>query len=359
MSFFPFLRTATIACVFGSLLTAAAHNNNNNNSRDLIVNGQPAASGAYPFFGFSKFGRNNGCGAALIHNDILLTAAHCATAFAGRGVYIGAETDFGTTGNAEFHEDEQVMQHPDYDSDTFANDVMVILLQTSSSKTPVKLSRDPVALDTALTVLGFGHTREKGTLSSTLLQTQISVVEFEPCRALFLNQSQVELEESSQVCAYDTTNSGKDACQSDSGGPLLNALTGEQVGIVSFGLGCGQINVPGVYARVSAYVDWIDEQVCLLSKNPPETCPTTAPTAAPTGTPSISPSAAPSVSPSKEPSVSPSSLPTSAPSSFPSISPSSSQLAPKNSTSGVGRRRHGVVIMSLLSLVPLVPYCLF
>ena len=50
------------------------------------------------------------------------------------------------------------------------------------------------------------------------------------------------------VCA----NSPKltDSCQGDSGGPLFSPTLGEQVGIVSWGEGCGKRKYPGVYADV-------------------------------------------------------------------------------------------------------------
>lgn len=41
--------------------------------------------------------------------------------------------------------------------------------------------------------------------------------------------------------------------QGDSGGPLI--VNGVQVGIVSFGEGCGKN--PGVYTRITSFVDWI------------------------------------------------------------------------------------------------------
>ena len=55
---------------------------------------------------------------------------------------------------------------------------------------------------------------------------------------------------------------GKDACQGDSGGGLLHqgdqgAWT--QEGIVSAGIGCARRGVPGLYTRVSSYLDWIQE----------------------------------------------------------------------------------------------------
>jgi secreted trypsin-like serine protease len=52
---------------------------------------------------------------------------------------------------------------------------------------------------------------------------------------------------------------GKDACKGDGGGPLVCETQGgwQLGGIVSWGVGCGERDVPGVYVAVEHYQSWI------------------------------------------------------------------------------------------------------
>jgi trypsin len=291
-------------------------------NRELITNGENA-TGSFPFFTFIRFGKKAGCAASLIHEDILLTSSHCAIVFEGRGAYVGGTEEYGT--NGDFHEDVVILQHPDYDADLAQNDVMLVKLATPSTRKPVVLNRFAKfpADGQPLTVIGFGDTKFNGNLSPTLLQANLRAFPFRACADIYLNQSELVIHAENQICAYDTTDSGKDNCQGDSGGPLLNAQ-GEQVGIVALGIGCGQVGVPGVYTRVSAFADWIDENVCKLANKPPKNCPTTAPSVVPSSAPSMS--SVPSLVPSSRPSLGPSA--SSAPSLGPTLHPSVTASSP-------------------------------
>ncbi|CAL1533932.1 unnamed protein product, partial [Lymnaea stagnalis] len=67
-----------------------------------------------------------------------------------------------------------------------------------------------------------------------------------------------------QLCA-GSTSGGVDACGGDAGGPLfcLEGATNTwvAVGVISYGEGCARPEYPGVYVKINAYYDWIQEQL--------------------------------------------------------------------------------------------------
>ena len=102
-------------------------------------------------------------------------------------------------------------------------------------------------------VSGWGALEFEGSYPQTLQWVDVPMITNSKCN------EQYGYITDSMICAgYDE--GGKDACQSDSGGPLVcqckcgNAMI---TGIVSFGQGCAWAGFAGVYTRVTVFLDWI------------------------------------------------------------------------------------------------------
>ena len=71
--------------------------------------------------------------------------------------------------------------------------------------------------------------------------------------------------DSSFMCAGGVQ--GVDTCKGDGGSPLVckqRAGPWYQAGIVSWGIGCGEKDVPAVYASVATASCWIDREVSIF-----------------------------------------------------------------------------------------------
>ena len=243
--------------------------------------------------------------------------------------------------------------HPNYTSSSLLNDVAIITLETpislsdlASTHKPVSLVTEDVPDNTTATVYGLGQTNVSSTQQvETLQKVDVPFRVASYCQMFYGRQ----LDPDSMVCA-GFLEGGKDACNGDSGGPLMVSESmgnefPEQVGIVSWGKGCGGWGKLGVYTRVSHIRPWVQSVVCGSLPDPaetgflplcggtgvfvtesltPSTQPSVFPSVAPSSVPSFSPTGAPSQTPSSIPSQTPSSTPSQTPSYSPSQTPSSS-----------------------------------
>jgi len=298
----------------------------------------------------------------LIHDDIILTAAHCYEDFIiqGKDVYkIDATTNYTSrvqqTGYEQKSLVSQTRVHPEYNYFTTENDIMVMKLDKLIKDVPTPSvsipSTDP-APGSPVSVFGFGVTYEGSqSLANNLNVVHVNMVSHSDCNDQ--NSYNGDIVDKLMMCA-GVPQGGNDACAGDSGGPLIvDGGSPDQdvlAGIVSFGQGCARVNKPGVYTRISNYDGWIVDAVCEMSSNPPSYCGVdrqdepeiveggsvielTFPTNAPTVPPTEHPTPNPTHRPTPDPTPFPTPNPTPDPTSVPTPSPTTGQPTQKRKLS--------------------------
>lgn len=92
-------------------------------------------------------------------------------------------------------------------------------------------------------------------MASILQSVNVTIIDDKECKKIY----ETKLTES-MFCAGDVITGGYDACIGDSGSPLVYQES-ILIGIVSWGIDCGDRNFPGVYTDVRKFRSWIDKYV--------------------------------------------------------------------------------------------------
>lgn len=121
----------------------------------------------------------------------------------------------------------------------------------------------------AVTAIGYGKLEfAGGDINSKVLQ-KVNLTVFSPssCRSFYRPGNLIPNGVTNdQFCAGDKSGGIKDTCQGDSGGPLLRKFTNNNLeyysilGVTSFGGACST-GSPGIFIRLSRYIDWIQTLV--------------------------------------------------------------------------------------------------
>lgn len=218
-------------------------------------------------------------------------------------------------------------------------------LDSNATETPIPLNSNPLnpVVDQAITVIGLGTINATATvLPNILQQVTVNYVNDTICSSIYGSY----IDSTINFCA-GAPQGGKDSCLGDSGGPIMDSQ-GVQVGIVSFGTGCAEVGYPGVYARVSGVIDWINQQICNLSAFPPLSCPPRPPTLSPSKQPTAPPTKVPTAvpvptPPTRLPTKVPTKHPTKRPTPLPTAQPVKKKIICKDTTSTFivnGRHRY-------------------
>jgi len=224
-----------------------------------IIGGTPAAAGAYPFM-VSLQALNAGdahfCGGSLVDREWVLTAAHCvhAPAPAEFRVVVGATRL--SAGDGEVRRPVEIRVHPDYDGDaTHGADIALVRLSAPVDDIapiePVRpAERAQWQAGDPATVIGWGVTSEAAKAPSDELRSVRVAIRADSEMADPVAYGGAFL--ASDMVGAGRTGGGADGCFGDSGGPLVIGRSPNlrQVGIVSFGAGCGRPGYPGVFSRL-------------------------------------------------------------------------------------------------------------
>jgi len=237
-----------------------------------IINGSPVAScpGFAVPHGYLD-GLNGLCGGVLIHNDIILTAAHCHSFWENESIFVGATLLDGSDALAVARGLQEYV-HPEFfhatQSDVFRceNDIMLVKLDEVLNTTEIPLlvwNSDPHVphdgnnTDKDYIILGFGA-------SMRLLEARVPAINEASCREFYKSPPYFP---DNMICAGTPSTT---TCSGDSGGPLIHAETGRVVGLVSFGK--SSCDRPTVFTRISIFDAWIRHGICGLSAIPPLDC---------------------------------------------------------------------------------------
>lgn len=146
--------------------------------------------------------------------------------------------------------------HEDYQPSGYYNDIALLKLD---SKLKFNKNVKPIMMPpkgyrvrdgAPLLVSGWGTRTWQGSSAERLQQVIVPAVSNEECAKVYANIRQ------HKICAGVE---GRDSCQGDSGGPLVHKKF--VVGIVSSGYRCAVAGYPGIYIRMSEYLDWIAKRM--------------------------------------------------------------------------------------------------
>ncbi|XP_072402184.1 venom protease-like [Diabrotica undecimpunctata] len=246
-----------------------------------VVGGGPAKLHEVPFI--VNLGYRNSrdpkkprwlCGGTLITERHILTAAHCV--HNKKDLYIVRLGDLDLNNPNDGTEPEDILLtkakvHHDYSPVKYTSDIAILTLERAPTNPwvwPVCLPiddffRKQTFVKFSAVVAGWGSTYYNGPSSAALQIAQIPVVDTEKCSAAFGTKATID---ERTLCA-GRADGRQDACQGDSGGPLIwGRFDGEfiryyLIGVVSYGYRCAEKGYPGVYTRVTTFIDWIEENL--------------------------------------------------------------------------------------------------
>ncbi|NWZ93815.1 TM11E protease, partial [Nesospiza acunhae] len=235
---------------------------------ERITGGQRALEGDWPWQASIQLDGSHRCGASIISNTWLVTAAHC---FRGVRDPRRWTASFGILLRPPKQKKlvRKIIVHESYGDVLLDHEYDVAVVELAS---PIEFTSEVHSVclpeashvfpdNTSCFVTGWGALENDGECNSVnqLRQAEVRIISTAVCNRRQVYGGAIT---AGMLCA-GYLDGQVDACQGDSGGPLVHANSRGiwyLVGIVSWGDECGKPNKPGVYTRVTYYRNWINSK---------------------------------------------------------------------------------------------------
>ncbi|ABC74900.1 trypsin-like protein [Neodiprion abietis nucleopolyhedrovirus] len=223
-----------------------------------IVGGSPTSIDEIPYQVSLQVYSTHICGASIISDSWIVTAAHCIT-YPVTLYRIRSGSTLSISGGVVTQVESAYVHHAYYTNNYGipVNDIALLKLTNSlilgitSAAVPLYNKNEIIPDESTAIITGWGTLTENGNTPVVLYSVNIPVIPTSTCAQIFRSWGGLP---ENQICAA-SPGGGKDACQGDSGGPMV--VNDRLAGIVSWGNGCGRNGWPGVYTEVAAYREWI------------------------------------------------------------------------------------------------------
>ncbi|KAF7258095.1 hypothetical protein EG68_04966 [Paragonimus skrjabini miyazakii] len=266
-----------------------------------IIGGTHAQDGSYPWSAYIKYVSKeyrSSCGATIISNQWLLTAAHCMWPVGyidlnrpelwhvqiGRmKVVAGSEhtpeeqiidgnrhsyyrKDQLKTENLRFHV-ERIIFHPNHEIGLLEYDIALMKIKgripymwgkSVPASLPIsKQIRQWTSGDRKCTIVGWGCTKPRGNTTDVASVAELKVLYDQTCGQLLIG-----VNKDHEFCA-GYYNSSVGLCHGDSGSGLIYKHHGSTtvIGVASGSDTEEPQSYPGVFVRVAAFIDWIQTEM--------------------------------------------------------------------------------------------------
>ncbi|NP_001081896.1 ovochymase-2 precursor [Xenopus laevis] len=232
-----------------------------------IAKVEEAVPHSWPWHTSLQYAGEHVCDGAIIAENWILTTASCVLNRKFNDVWLvdPGIHDLLRPGHNQKGLVKQIIPHPSFSSQTNDFDIALVeldeSLQFNSDIFPICLpgKTSELAPASLCVVSGWSLRGKEAEKSTKLQQREVPILTDDACSAHYIQNPGGITDR--MLCAGIGTGQDNDSCSEQSGSPLVCLLEKKGIytifGIASWGVNCKENSKPGIYTKVSPFIDWI------------------------------------------------------------------------------------------------------